>query len=135
MLLILDAKSFALYCTIPNSYNTDGAIKNIEEPISELWVYLYDDSVYIVRSTDERQTDSSKREFAVYKAKDNSELYDTLNPYIDENGDGIFYCTIPDWLNKVKRYGSIYLSPVLWEFYFVFLFLKIINQKTNNDSE
>ncbi len=135
MLFILNKESFALYFAIPDKYNVEGAMKNIEKPISQLWVYLYDNSVYIVRSTDERQTDSSKREFAVYKAKDNSELYDTLNPYIDESGNGIFYCTIPDWLNSARKRGSVYLSLVAWEFYLVYWFFKKIKQKADNDYE
>ena len=129
MLYLLNENSFALYFVIPDSYKSDGIFESIKEPISQLWFYVYDGSVYIVRSTDERQTDSSKREFAVYKAKDNTELYDELNQYVDPSGDGIFYCTIPDWLDVVRHRGAVYLAPIVWEVYVVSLLLKIIKRK------
>lgn len=133
MLYLLNKKFFALYFVIPDNYKSDGTIESIKEPISQLWFYLYDNSVYIVRATDERQTDSSKREFAVYVAKDKSELYDVLNQYVDESGDGIFYCTIPEWLDRVRNRGTVYLSHVVWEMYLVSLLLKKIKRKNVNN--
>lgn len=129
MLYLLNKKSFALYFVIPDNYREDGTIKSIKVPISQLWFYVYDGSVYIVRSTDERQTNSDKREFAVYKANGNTELYDVLNQYVDTSGDGIFYCTIPDWLNRVRNYGVTYLSPIVWEVFLVNLLVKKIKRK------
>ncbi len=132
MLYLLNEKSFALYVAIPDRYEADGTIESIKEPISQLWFSVYDGSVYIVRSTDERQTNSVKREFAVYKAKDNTWLYDELNQYVDPSGDGIFYCTIPEWLNRARSYGVAYLSPIVWEVYIVSLLLKKIKRKHSN---
>ena len=93
-----------------------------------MWFYVYDGSVYIVRATDERQTNSDKREFAVYKAKDNTELYDELNQYVDPSGDGIFYCTIPEWLNRVRNNTVVY-TPIVCEVWLVDLLLKKIKKK------
>ena len=128
MLYLLNEKSFALYFVIPDSYKSDGIFESIKEPISQLWFYVYDGSVYIVRSTDERQTNSVKREFAVYKAKDNTELYDELNQYVDPSGDGIFYCTIPEWLNRVRNNTVVY-TPIVCEVWLVDLLLKKIKKK------
>ena len=128
MLYILNEKSFAFYFAIPGSYKSDGIFESIKEPISQLWFYVYDGSVYIVRATDERQTNSDKREFAVYKAKDNTELYDELNQYVDPSGDGIFYCTIPEWLNRVRNNTVVY-TPIVWEVWLVDLLLKKIKKK------
>ncbi len=133
MLYLLNENSFALYFVIPDSYKSGGIFESIKEPISQLWFYVYDGSVYIVRSTDERQTNSDKREFAVYKAKDNTALYDVLNQYVDRSGDGIFYCTIPEWLNRARNYGVAYLSPIVWEVYLVDLLLNKIKRKHNNN--
>lgn len=133
LLYLLNEKSFALYVAIPDSYKSDGIFESIKEPISQLWFYVYDGSVYIVRATDERQTNSDKREFAVYKAKDNTELYDELNQYVDPSGDGIFYCTIPDWLDTVRHRGAVYLAPIVWEVYLVDLLLKKIKRKHSNN--
>ena len=127
MLYLLNEKSFALYFVIPDSYKSDGIFESIKEPISQLWFYVYDGSVYIVRSTDERQTNSVKREFAVYKAKDNTELYDELNQYVDPSGDGIFYCTIPEWLNRVRNNTVVY-TPIVCEVWLVDLLLKKIKK-------
>ena len=132
MLYLLNEKSFAFYFAIPGSYKSDGIFESIKEPISQLWFYVYDGSVYIVRSTDERQTKSDESEFAVYKAKDNTELYDELNQYVDPSGDGIYYWTIPEWRNSARNSWIAYLSPVLWEVYLVNLLLKKIKQKRND---
>ena len=132
MLYLLNEKSFALYFVIPDSYKSDGIFESIKEPISQLWFYVYDGSVYIVRSTDERQTNSVKREFAVYKAKDNTELYDELNQYVDPSGDGIYYWTIPEWLNRVRNYGVANLTPIVWEIFVVNLLLKKIKRRNKN---
>ena len=129
MLYLLNEKSFALYFVVPDSYKSEGIFESIKEPISQLWFYVYDGSVYIVRSTDERQTKSDKREFAVYKAKDNTELYDELNQYVDPSGDGIFYCTIPEWLNRVRNNSVVYVTPIIWEVWLVDLLLKKIKKK------
>ncbi len=128
MLYILNEKSFALYVAIPGIYESDGIFESIKEPISQLWFYVYDSSVYIVRATDERQTKSDKKEFAVYKAKDNTELYDELNQYVDPSGDGIFYCTIPEWLNRVRNNTVVY-TPIVWEVWLVYLLLKKFKKK------
>lgn len=132
MLYLLNKKSFALYFVIPDSYKSDGIFESFKEPISQLWFYVCDGSVYIVRSTDERQTNSSKTEFAVYKAKDNTELYDELNQYVDPSGDGIFYCTIPEWLNRVRNNTVVY-TPIVLEVWLVYLFLMIIKRKHSNN--
>ena len=132
MLYILNEKSFAFYFAIPDSYKSDGIFESIKEPISQLWFYVYDGSVYIVRATDERQTNSDKREFAVYKAKDNTELYDELNQYVDPSGDGIYYWTIPEWLNRVRNYGVANLTPIVWEIFVVNLLLKKIKRRNKN---
>ena len=130
MLYLLNEKSFALYFVIPDNYRADGIFESIKEPISQLWFYVYDSEVYIVRATDERQTKSDKREFAVYKAKDNTELYDELNQYVDPSGDGVFYCTIPDWLDVVRHRGAVYLPVIVWEVWLVDLLLKKIKRKS-----
>ena len=139
LLYILNEKSFALYVAIPGIYESDGIFESIKEPISQLWFYVYDGSVYIVRSTDERQTNSDKREFAVYKAKDNTELYDELNQYVDPSGDGIFYCTIPDWFDRVRNSVGVHIHiPMMWELYGVVLLLRSRerkNKKVCNQSE
>ena len=130
MLYLLNEKSFAFYVVIPDRYKSDGIFESIKEPISELWVYVYDGSVYIVRSTDERQTNTDKRLFAVYKAEDNTELYDELNQWVDPSGDGIFYCTIPDWFNRVRNSVGIHIHiPMMWDLYGVFLLLRSRERK------
>ncbi len=128
MLYILNEKSFAFYFGIPGSYKSDGIFESIKEPISQLWFYVYDGAVYIVRSTDERQTKSDESEFAVYKAKDNTALYDELNQYVDPSGDGIYYWTIPEWLNRVRNKTVVY-TPIVWEVWLVYLLLKKIKKK------
>lgn len=133
MLYLLNEKSFALYFVIPDNYRADGIFESIKEPISQLWFYVYDSEVYIVRATDERQTKSDKREFAVYKAKDNTELYDELNQYVDPSGDGIFYCTIPDWLDAVRHRGAVYLPVIVWEVELVNFLIKKIKRKHSNN--
>lgn len=129
MLYLLNEKSFAFYFAIPGSYKSDGIFESIKEPISQLWFYVYDGSVYIVRSTDERQTKSDESEFAVYKAKDNTELYVELNQYVDPSGDGIYYWTIPEWRNSARNYGVVYLTPIIWEVYIANLLLGKIKRK------
>lgn len=133
MLYLLNEKSFALYFVIPDNYRADGIFESIKEPISQLWFYVYDSELYIVRATDERQTKSDKREFAVYKAKDNTELYDELNQYVDSSGDGIFYCTIPDWLDAVRHRGAVYLPVIVWEVQFINFLIKKIKEKHSKD--
>ncbi len=133
MLYLLNEKSFALYFVIPDNYKSDGIFESIKEPISQLWFYLYDNSVYIVRATDERQTNSSKREFAVYEAKNNTELYDELNQYVDPSGDGIFYYSIPDWLDAVRHRGAVYLPVIVWEVELVNFLIKKIKRKHSNN--
>ena len=131
MLYLLNEKSFALYFVVPDSYKSDGIFESFNEPISQLWFYVYDGSVYIVRATDERQTKSDKREFAVYKAKDNTELYDELNQYVDPSGDGIYYWTIPEWLNRVRNNTAVY-TPIVGEVFLVNLLLKKIKRRNKN---
>lgn len=132
MLYLLNEKSFAFYFSIPDSYKSEGIFESIDEPISHLWFYVYDGSVYIVRATDERQTKSDKREFAVYKAEDNTELYNELKQYVDPSGDGIFYCTIPEWLDVVRHRGAVYLPVIVWEVFVVNLLLKKIKRKNKS---
>jgi hypothetical protein len=92
--------------------------------------------VYIVRSTDKHQTNSIKREFAVYKAKDNTELYDELNQYVDPSGDGYFYYSIPDWLDAIRSRALVYFSVIVWEMDFVnYLIQKIKRKYSNNVDE
>ena len=133
LLYLLNEKNFALYFVIPDSDKSDEIFESIKEPISQLWFYVYDGSVYIVRSTDKRQTNSIKREFAVYKAKDNTELYDELNQYVDPSGDGIFYCSIPDWLDAIRSRGLVYFSVIVWEMDFVNYLIKKIKRKYSNN--
>ena len=75
---------------------------------------------------------SDKKEFAVYKAKDNTELYDELNQYVDPSGDGIYYWTIPDWLDVVRHRGAVYLPVIVWEVELVNFLIKKIKRKHSN---